>query len=378
MSNHQCILVVEDEEITAEYLRYRLVSLGYDVPVVAASGEDAIEATRTYHPDLVLMDIMLKGVLDGVEAADQIQRELDIPVVFITALSDPQTFDRAKKTGPFGYIVKPFDDLELQRSIEMALYKNRIEGELKESREWLATTLSSIGDAVIATDQRGNITFINAVAEEITNWKKEKIIDKPLINIFKLIDAKTGKDLENPITKVLNTSKMVDLPDQCLLVLEDGSQKAIELNLSPIKPEKGQVVGVVMVFRDITERKAIEEAMKIKDIAMESSINAIAITDLNGCLTYINRSFLRLWGYSHEDEVLGKPAIEFWHMEDKATEIIEGLNDRESWIGELIATRRDNTNFEVQFSATMVMDEYNKPVCMLASFVDISENLYRT
>ncbi|MDZ7385371.1 MAG: response regulator, partial [candidate division KSB1 bacterium] len=155
------ILVVEDIAITAMDIKRRLQTLGYQVVGIAASGEDAIAKAQRERPDLVLMDIKLKGEMDGVQAAEEIRRHLDIPVVYLTAYSDETTLQRAKITQPFGYVLKPFEERELHTAVEMALYRHTLERRLRESEQWLATTLRSIGDAVVATDAAGRITFMN-------------------------------------------------------------------------------------------------------------------------------------------------------------------------------------------------------------------------
>jgi len=130
------ILIVEDEHIVAIGIKRMLKGLGYTVTGVASSGEDAISKAESTFPDLVLMDIMLKGELDGVEAAKEIKERFDVPVVYLTAYSDSNVLERVKKTGPFGYIVKPFDEKDLHSNIEIALHRYRKEKEnLKETIE---------------------------------------------------------------------------------------------------------------------------------------------------------------------------------------------------------------------------------------------------
>ncbi|MBT9439463.1 MAG: response regulator, partial [Desulfobacterales bacterium] len=179
MSNSR-ILIVEDEGIIAKDIQSTLNRLGYSVIGIASSGEEAIKKAMEIHPDIVLMDIVLEGAMDGVEAAEYIHDHFDIPVVYLTAYSDDTTLQRAKITEPFGYILKPFHEKELYTTIEMALYKHTMQRKLKESEQWLATTLKSIGDAVIATDTGKLITFMNPVAEALTGWKQEEAIGKPL------------------------------------------------------------------------------------------------------------------------------------------------------------------------------------------------------
>ena len=162
------ILVVEDSRIIALELEERLRSLGYTVETVVSSGKKAVEEAGRLRPDLVLMDIRLKGEMDGVEATTAIRADLDIPVVYLTAYEDEDTLRRAKITEPYGYILKPFEERELHTAIEIALYKHKAEKRLRESEQWLATTLTSIGDGVIATDEGGWVVFINPVAAALT------------------------------------------------------------------------------------------------------------------------------------------------------------------------------------------------------------------
>ncbi|WP_440955438.1 response regulator [Methanosarcina sp. Mfa9] len=128
------ILVVEDEHIVAMGIKKMLKSLGYQVMGIASSGEDAISKAESTFPDLVLMDIMLKGNIDGIEAAREIIKRFDLPVVYLSAYSDSKLLERAKQTGPFGYIVKPFEEKDLHSSIEMALQRHAVEKKKQEKK----------------------------------------------------------------------------------------------------------------------------------------------------------------------------------------------------------------------------------------------------
>ena len=129
------VLVVEDESIVAKDIQNSLKKLGYVVPSVENTGEDAIDAAGQYRPDLILMDIMLKGDISGIEAAEQIRNRYQIPVIFLTAYADESTLSKAKVTEPYGYIIKPFKEIDLHTSIEMALYKHGKEQEVKRERD---------------------------------------------------------------------------------------------------------------------------------------------------------------------------------------------------------------------------------------------------
>jgi CheY-like chemotaxis protein len=156
------ILIVEDEIIAAMDIQKRLINLGYNVPAIVSSGEEAIIKVKENKLDLVLMDINLNGEMDGIEATSIIHSFSDIPIIYLTAYSDDITLARAKITEPYAYIVKPFKDRELQINLEIAFYKYTMEKKLKESYEtireknqWLVAAIESIGDAVIATDPEG-------------------------------------------------------------------------------------------------------------------------------------------------------------------------------------------------------------------------------
>ncbi len=138
------IMVVEDESIVAEDLRRTLEKMGYAVPGVAASGEDAIHQARALRPSLVLMDIALKGRMDGIEAAERIRTDLHIPIVFLTAYADDETLQRARVSEPFGYILKPFENRELHTTIQMALHKHRMEQERENLIAELEAALARI------------------------------------------------------------------------------------------------------------------------------------------------------------------------------------------------------------------------------------------
>ncbi len=136
MSNSK-ILVVEDEIIVAADLKNKLEKMGYTIIDTATTGHDAVKKSGETKPDLVLMDIMLKGEMDGIDAAQQIRDLYDIPIVYLTAYFDDETLERAKVTEPFGYVLKPFDDMGIQSVIEMAIYKHQVEQRLKKQAKIL-------------------------------------------------------------------------------------------------------------------------------------------------------------------------------------------------------------------------------------------------
>ena len=253
------ILVVEDEKIVAMDIQNRLESYGYCVPAIASTGEEAIKKTEEIHPDLLLMDIMIKGNIDGVKAAELIQAKFDIPIVYLTAYSDDITLQRAKITQPFGYIIKPFEERELHVAIEIALYKHTMEKKLKDREQWLTATLNSVSDAVITTDEKGIVNLLNPFGEALIGRKKEEVIGRPLKYVFNIISEVTGKQAEDPVEKVFREGSFYGLAEDTVLIANDGSKKPVEIIGSPILDGKNKFLGVVLVFMDIHERKKAQD-----------------------------------------------------------------------------------------------------------------------
>jgi PAS domain S-box-containing protein len=262
MTKKARILVVEDEKIIALDIKSMLETLGYHVPALVSTGESAIQKAAEMQPDLVLMDINLKQAMDGVEAARQIRARFDIPVIYLTAYADADTVQQAKIAEPFGYILKPLEERELHTNVEIALYRHEMEQRLRESERWLDTTLRSIGDAVIATDARGRIVFMNPVAERLTGWEQEGALGRDSGEVFNVFDEETRMPIENPVTKVLRESVVVGLENDALLIKRDGTEVPIDDSAAPIRDRRDNVSGVVLVFRDITGRKRAEKRLR--------------------------------------------------------------------------------------------------------------------
>jgi len=152
MDERTQILIVEDERIIALEMRHKLESMGYDVSAIVSSGEEAVRMAEELHPDLVLMDIVLQGEMDGVEAAGQIRTRFDIPVVYVTAnVSDARLEDIARSE-PFGCLLKPFEDMELQAAVKMAVYRYSMERKLRESEKRFKHLVMNSNDMMVIID----------------------------------------------------------------------------------------------------------------------------------------------------------------------------------------------------------------------------------
>jgi hypothetical protein len=162
------ILIVEDEAIIAEHIASSLLKTGYEVAGIAESSEEALAKIPGLNPDLILMDIRIKGAMDGIETTAKLRERFDIPVIYLTAHSDQETIDRAKLTGAFGFLTKPVHHTSLSTSIEMAIHKHRADRGARDQRAWMATVLGTMADAMVVIDRDRKIQFLNGPAEELT------------------------------------------------------------------------------------------------------------------------------------------------------------------------------------------------------------------
>ncbi len=256
------ILVVEDERIIGLGIRKRLTALGYQVVGLAGEGAEGVQMALEFDPDLVLMDIDLGVGIDGIEAAQRIRADRDIPVVFLTAYSDDSTLRRATLSDPFGYVLKPYEDRDLQTAIEIGLYRHRMDRQLRQNEQWLAATLASIGDGVIATDENGDIRLMNDLARQLTGWSEGEAMGHPIEEVFRIINSRTREEVENPIRKALQTGEPALLAPDTLLRERNGSEIPVDDSASPIVDADGRTVGAVLVFRDITAQLRMQDHLR--------------------------------------------------------------------------------------------------------------------
>jgi len=242
------ILIVEDERITAEDLRDILTDLGYLVTGSVSSGAEAVSEADQNPPDLALMDIRIKGEMDGTETARILRDRFNIPVVYLTAHADASTLSRAKLAQPLGYITKPFQEAELYAGIEIALHKHREDVKLRGQEELLASTLRAIAEGVIAVDKPESVTLFNPAAEAWTGWNAREALGKSIREIFPLVDSVTGEELNTPIWRVLSEGTVEEVARGALLVDRSGAKRAISGSIAPTRDHRGDVCGAVLVF----------------------------------------------------------------------------------------------------------------------------------
>ncbi len=285
------VLIVEDEKIIAIDIETCLLNLGYSVVGSAQTGKDAIAKALELKPDLILMDIMLKGDIDGTEAAAAIRKEIDVPIIFLTAYADEATVKKASITEAFGYILKPFNERELHTTISIALYKHKVERELKESREWLSTTMKSICEGMIAIDNKKKIKFLNPTAKSILGYdglESNDMLNKDLSDFFKIQNTKKEAAFYSVLDRLLESKMEAGYINTLYLTDSKGKEVPVELSISLIKNDSKSYNDAIIVFNDISERKKYEDEM-VKSQKIESlGILAGGIAhDFNNFLTAI-------------------------------------------------------------------------------------------
>ena len=255
------ILVVEDDRIVANDIENILRDTGYEVPAVLSSGEQAIEKAVELQPDLVLMDIVLQGKMNGVEAAEQIRLRLDIPVVYLTTYADCKILQIADIPEAFGHLHKPFQETELLSTIEVALYKHNMERRLRETKRWFANTIESIDEGVITADRDGVITLMNPVAEALTGWEEESGVGRPLKDVFHIIHKGKAEHAEDPVRRILQEGIVAVLRNQVVIIARDGREILIGYSAVPSRDDQGKIIGIILAFHDVTEQKILESQL---------------------------------------------------------------------------------------------------------------------
>jgi serine phosphatase RsbU (regulator of sigma subunit)/CheY-like chemotaxis protein len=241
------IMIVEDEGLVALELQESLESMGYSVSGTFSEARTLLDTLFSDKPDLILMDIRIKGEMDGIDAAKYIRAEYMIPVIFVTAHSDEKTILRAREAESYGYILKPFEDRALKAAIEMALYKSRQENLLKGSNDWLNIILRCMGEAILVIDLKGFIKYDNPLVRDILGSDRD-LTGKKISTILKLLEPDGTTPALLPFHKSIMNGEFFDNLDY---LLSTGSDKpvAISLALAPLKNDKGMTVGAVCVFK---------------------------------------------------------------------------------------------------------------------------------
>ncbi|MGE5351364.1 MAG: PAS domain S-box protein [Acidobacteriota bacterium] len=302
----QNVLIVEDERIVSLDLKNRVTQLGYNVAGIVSTGEDAILQAEKLLPDIILMDIMLMGQIDGIHASEVIYGRHHIPVIFITAFSDEKTFSRAVTTEPFGYLVKPFDTRDLKNAIEIALYKSKADRKVRESERLLNVTLNNITEGIIALDQDGKIKLMNKCAVELTGYRVEEALGKEIGEIFRVSDEISNDYLVSELYKKEKPELGKYLKNK-YLISKSGKRILIEESTSLIDDIHNNIIGSVVAFKNITERKEVESSIIMSRNYYLTLLDEFPVmiwrTDSMGRFNYFNKVWQNYTGRALEEDI---------------------------------------------------------------------------
>lgn len=360
------IQVVEDERIIALDLRHRLEGLGYQVSATAARGEDAVRQAQADPPDLVLMDIHIEGELDGIEAASRIQRERQVPVVYLTAYAEDETLARARASRPYGYLVKPCGTRELHATIQMALARRHAELEVERSEERLRLALEVAALGVWEWNAEQRAFYTGGHLERILGGAPE-----PLDGGIAAVLARLHSDDREAAEAALRHERAVS--GVFRFRRGEGEHRWVELHARAYPEDGGEVTRLIGVIRDVTERRTLEDRLQQAGVVFETTAEAILITGTDQRIQSVNPAFTSLTGYA-ADEVVGKTIEQVVHARRHSNGFYTRLARTTDghWQGEITVRRKDASVFTAFEHVNAVRDATGALIHYVVAFSDIT------
>ncbi len=357
------VLLVEDEAVIAINIRKILEGRGYEVVRVVTTGEEAVKQALSGSPDLILMDIMLKGEMDGIAAAEKIKQSSDIPVIYMTAHSDDSTLQRAKATAPYGYVLKPASPNELYSAVEVALFKHDMEKRLRESEELHRLVLSNISDAVFVTDEKGAFTFICPNVEHIFGYTEDEV--KSFGNISRLLGVTLYDD------EILDEAGELSNIE---LEVKDrfGSPHSLLVNVKKVSVYGGSVL---YTCRDVTDRRKMEDDLRFQSMLLDSIQDHITATDLDGTIVYVNEAEAKTFNRKRE-ELIGASVREYGDDPQSGVtqdEIINTTRERGAWQGRVVNYDGGGNPVHFQAKTWLYLGPDGEPAGMVGISSDVTE-----
>ncbi|MBF0559568.1 MAG: response regulator [Nitrospirae bacterium] len=353
------ILIVEDEGVVALTIKKDLELMEYEVVDIFASGEEAIEGIKAANPDLILMDIKLQGKMDGIETANDISKQYDVPVIYLTAHSEEETLRRAKKTEPYGYLLKPVNEKELHTAVEIALYKHNLDCKLRESEEQYRLLAENMGDVIwkfnIIT---GRFTFVSPSVQKmrgLTPWQAMQQTMKATLSpkSYKMfMEGLRSRLIAFAAGDIFSTRIQTHYLEQ---VHQNGSLVPTEVVTTLLSNEEGRATELLGVSRDITQRKQMEESLKKVSEELKQSNEALeqfardASHDLQEPLISVGAA-LKLLKRKNKDALNAE-------AEDYINQSMDQITHMQTLIKELLDFARIGTrkkNFELTDCSTIL------------------------
>ena len=366
-------MIVEDERIVALNLQQRLLKLGYEVPAMAVSGEQALHFAQTLKPDLVLMDIHIQGEMDGIETAERIDQALKTPVIYLTAYSEEKTLARARITKPYGYLLKPFSERELHATIQMALERRRADIALNQSQARLSLALEAANMGHWELDSRvdqeqtlyaGQADRIFGYSQDIFNGTRDEFIQ--------LVHPEDRAKVDEVLDKTLLQNSVCDIEFRSFQG-NDGP-RWLRLQGKVFKNHDENVIcKIIGMVQNITERKLAESRLMQAATVFDTTQDGILILDQNRSVIAANSSFKSITGYSAEDMMGKLPYVlrEAIIGKKRVQELNSSLQKDGVWRGEINALKRSGE----EFPALLTIAAVKEPSLHLSHYVLVTTDL---
>jgi PAS domain S-box-containing protein len=411
------VLIVEDEQIVASDIKRLLQNTGYDVIGIASTGEKAVRQATAGQPDLVLMDVKLKGQMDGIAAAAQIREQIDLPIIFLTAFSDEVTLQRAEVVSPYGYLLKPLNERELHAAIQMALHRHRAEMEIRQRNREL-TLLNGVMSASIASSEPEQ--FLQITCRELAQAFDLSRTMALLLNADKS-EATVVVDVKAPnLPELVNRSLPIrpDSPLQTMLrekvplAIPDVAGESTLARVYPLLPEldpasllllplivEGDVMGLLAIGGhqgqhfspsqiELGQRVAEQvgatlsrlELQRQRDqlsAVIEQMAESVVISDKQGQIIYVNPAFEQLTGYSRAEAVGCNPRIlkSGRQPDGLYQELWQTISTGRIWYGQFVNKKKDGSFFTEEATITPIRDKQGQVVNYVAVKRDVTREL---
>lgn len=361
------ILIVDDDILIGESTKFHLKKAHYNTVGIAASAKEAVEIAKEKHPDLILMDVNLGNGGDGVSAAGEIQKFADIPFIFLTAYADSATVDRVKKTSPYGYLIKPYDNRELLVAIETALYKHSYDKKLKESEERFRAIFENNILPMFLIDPENDLKIVNVnkAACIYYGYSRQEFLQNITADVF---NTGTKEETKKRMAATIKEKREYLVVQH---ILSNGTIRDVEVFISFV-PILGKTL-ILSIVNDITEVKKQREELAKLSVAIASSPTSVVITDPEGIIEYVNPAFTNITGYSFEEAFNQNPKFLKSGVQDNHfyknlwNTIKEGL----VWRGEFVNKKKNGEHYIERATISPIKNDKGE----IINFIALKENI---
>jgi PAS domain S-box-containing protein len=368
------VLIVEDQAVLAADMSDLLRQAGYEVVGVSATGEAAIKLALEASPDLILVDIELRGAMDGIEAAKTIRSYRDAATIYITAHSERAIFERAMQTGPDAFLYKPVSPMELTRTVEMVLHKRLMEKRLKESEERYRTLVETMNEGLVIVDRAGVVLFVNDRMCELMGYGRAELVGNQAISFF---DEKNQETLRRELSQSSSGINMAGF--EITVTAKGGGKVPLIASITALRDSRGAYKGSFGVVADITERKRAEEILRQSERRFRDLVELLPHfvfeLDLNANIVFMNRGGLEGIGYTQEDIEKGLNVIEVIDQSDRDRIMLNFskiLQGERSHGNQYMMVRKDGAKAPIISYSVPILSE-GRPIGVRGVAVDISE-----